>query len=62
MVANASEDYLPYRWEIIAERYLRLLLSLTGKKDEVPTPAVKDEVPTPAVKDEVPTPAVSSRM
>lgn len=40
MVANAAEDYMPYRWEIMAERYLRLLASLTRKQDEVRASAV----------------------
>lgn len=28
MIASAAEDYLPYRWELMAERYEQLLLSL----------------------------------
>ncbi len=32
MIANAAEDYMPYRWDIMAERYRRLLLSLSRKQ------------------------------
>jgi glycosyltransferase involved in cell wall biosynthesis len=32
LVANAFADYLPYRWETMAERYQQLLLSLSRKK------------------------------
>ncbi len=32
MIANAAEDYLPYRWEIMAERYLQLLVSLSRQQ------------------------------
>lgn len=32
MVANAAQDYEPYRWEIIAERYVQLLESLSLKQ------------------------------
>jgi len=42
MVANATEDYMPYRWEIMAERYQHLLTCLCGNQ-------VKDEVETPVV-------------
>jgi glycosyltransferase involved in cell wall biosynthesis len=31
MIANAAEDYTPYRWELEAERYQQLLASLTYK-------------------------------
>jgi glycosyltransferase involved in cell wall biosynthesis len=31
MVANAAEDYIPYRWELMAERYQRLLATLSQK-------------------------------
>jgi len=31
LVANASVDYLPYRWETMAERYQHLLTSLSRK-------------------------------
>lgn len=35
LVANAAEDYRPYRWEIMAKRYQALLLSLSqGQKEE----------------------------
>lgn len=40
MVTSAAEDYRPYQWEIMAKRYQQLLISLTSKRDEVPTPAV----------------------
>jgi len=29
LVANAAEDYTPYRWEIMAKRYTQLLLALS---------------------------------
>ena len=32
MVANAAEDYEPYRWELMAERYQQLLISLSRKR------------------------------
>ena len=32
MVANAAEDYMPYRWEVMAKRYQELLVSLCGKQ------------------------------
>ena len=31
MVADAAEDYTPYRWETMAERYQQLLLTLSQK-------------------------------
>ncbi len=31
MIANASEDYEQYRWELMAERYTQLLVSLSHK-------------------------------
>jgi len=34
LVANAAEDYIPYRWEIMAERYRQLLLSLCQRHKE----------------------------
>ena len=33
MIANAAEDYIPYRWEVMAERYQQLLLTLAQEKD-----------------------------
>ncbi len=33
MVDNAAEDYLPYRWEIVAKRYQELLATLSGKQE-----------------------------
>src|SRR5438105_4268702 len=35
LAANAAEDYMPYRWELMAERYQKLLLSLCGKRAQV---------------------------
>jgi len=32
MVAAAAEDYEPYRWEVIAQRYVQLLEALSGKQ------------------------------
>lgn len=32
LVANAAEDYMPYRWELEAERYQQLLASLDSKQ------------------------------
>jgi len=34
MVANTAEDYEPYRWELMAERYLQLLASLCRKQKQ----------------------------
>lgn len=34
LVANAAEDYMPYRWEVMAKRYQQLLLSLCGKQEQ----------------------------
>jgi len=31
MIAQAAADYTPYRWEIMAERYIQLLVSLGSK-------------------------------
>jgi glycosyltransferase involved in cell wall biosynthesis len=31
LVANAEQDYLPYRWELMAERYQHLLASLVAR-------------------------------
>jgi glycosyltransferase involved in cell wall biosynthesis len=33
MVANAAEDYMPYRWELMAERYQKLLLSFCREQE-----------------------------
>ncbi len=45
MVKNATQDYVPYRWEIMAERYQHLLTCLCGNqvKDEVEIPLVSSE-------------------
>lgn len=34
LVANAAEDYIPYRWELMAERYQKLLISLCQKQEQ----------------------------
>ena len=34
LVENAAEDYMPYRWEVMAKRYQQLLLSLCGKQEQ----------------------------
>lgn len=34
LIANASEDYIPYRWETMAQRYQQLLETLSGKKEQ----------------------------
>lgn len=36
MAANAAQDYMPYRWELMAERYQRLLVSLCQKQEQYP--------------------------
>ena len=35
MIARAAEDYLPYRWELEAERYRQLLASLSSTQEKV---------------------------
>ncbi len=40
MVQNASEDYQPFRWEMMAERYRQLLASLSRKERRVRRPVV----------------------
>lgn len=35
MIAHAAEDYTPYRWELMAECYQRLLVSLCEKQVQV---------------------------
>jgi glycosyltransferase involved in cell wall biosynthesis len=42
LVANAARDYLPYRWEAMAERYQDLLLSLSRKQTQKPSAAVRE--------------------
>ena len=44
MVANAAEDYEAYRWEVMTQRYQRLLISLTSKRDEALAPMVSGKV------------------
>ena len=34
MVNEAAKDYTPYRWEVMAERYQQLLLTLARKEDK----------------------------
>lgn len=36
LITNADQDYMPYRWELMAERYQNLLASLAGKEQPVP--------------------------
>lgn len=31
MIANAAEDYKPYQWEVMAQRYQQLLVALSGR-------------------------------
>jgi glycosyltransferase involved in cell wall biosynthesis len=40
MIANAFEDYTPYRWELMAQRYQQLLVSLSHKQVEEQRPMV----------------------
>ena len=35
LVTNADQDYMPYRWELMSERYQHLLASLAGKEQPV---------------------------
>lgn len=44
LVANASVDYLPYRWETMAERYQQLLLSLSRKQTGKHHPVVSKQI------------------
>ncbi len=41
MVANAAEDYVPYRWERMAELYVQLLEALSSKQAQKHRPLVK---------------------
>jgi glycosyltransferase involved in cell wall biosynthesis len=34
MVASAYDDYKPYQWEVMANRYLQLLIALCGKQEQ----------------------------
>ena len=34
LMENAAEDYMPYRWEVMAKRYQQLLVSLCGKQEQ----------------------------
>ncbi|MDQ2716578.1 MAG: glycosyltransferase family 4 protein [Chloroflexota bacterium] len=40
MVQNAAEDYQPFRWEMMAERYRQLLAAVSRKKMHVRRPVV----------------------
>ena len=53
MIVSAAEDYLPYRWELMAETYQQLLRSLcrSQEKDEVHQPT--DEVHQPTAISQV---------
>jgi len=44
MVASAAEDYIPYQWEKMAERYRELLRSLSGKRRELEHRSVSSSV------------------
>lgn len=44
LVANAAEDYQPYRWEIQAKRYEQLLASLSFIQVQQQYPALHEEV------------------
>ncbi len=44
LVASAAVDYLPYRWEMMAERYQQLLLSLSRKQADKRQPAVSKQL------------------
>jgi glycosyltransferase involved in cell wall biosynthesis len=48
MVANAAEDYEPYRWEMMAERYRQLLASLSHTRLRKQHPIVSCELPSGA--------------
>lgn len=34
LIENAAEDYMPYRWEVMAKRYQQLLLTLCEKQEQ----------------------------
>ncbi|HEY7124775.1 MAG TPA: glycosyltransferase family 4 protein [Ktedonobacterales bacterium] len=42
LVANATVDYLPYRWEVMAERYQHLLTALSRKQVGLPSPQASE--------------------
>ena len=44
MVANAAEDYQPYRWELMSVRYQHLLASLNRRPQQEQPSMVSDEV------------------
>lgn len=44
MVANAAEDYKPYQWEVIAERYVQLLEALSSKQVQEYHPLASDVI------------------
>lgn len=43
MAASAFDDYEPYRWELMAERYEQLLSSLCGKQIEKQKPPLEEQ-------------------
>ncbi len=53
MANNAFEDYAPYRWERMAERYEQLLASLSGKQREKQNLSVEEEEQIPLVGSKV---------
>jgi len=44
MVANAAEDYVPYRWERMAKRYQQLLASQCHRQTQKQLPATDSEL------------------
>lgn len=44
LVASAAVDYLPYRWEVMAERYQQLLRSLSRKQADKRQPAISKQL------------------
>jgi len=51
IAANAAEDYIPYRWEVMAERYQQLLVSLSHAQAQEQHLVVNSELPSGALKD-----------
>ena len=33
LIANAEQDYMPYRWELMAERYQNVIAFVAGKAE-----------------------------
>ena len=44
LVANAAEDYMPYRWELETKRYQQLLAALTLNQVEKQRPLTHTEL------------------